>query len=575
MKRVDAESPSMLRTEGHTYGDETIQEGKRLLDAERECEGLIRRNTTESIIHAFNFGRLLFENVLQGGRGQRNGKTLLNYLKDVGYLERDAKSVPTTAYRYIHIYRGAGSVENIQRLKLSRNSYVVLGQTVRGDDFISAGLVPYLRECSVITDGQPDEEKMREIAEMVRASRRAVRFNPTLAELESARGRPIPWDRIGGMTVLGLQDSLLHGVKVDDSDSLSDTIWEMIRLDRALASATASDFRGCFTRWPTWLKGHGPSSDVASPKALIRRLDRQRRIHRIVQATPELETDLSGKILLGRSEDLLRRPEVFQPGTLGLVVTDPPYSREYYKAYRPENEVSHDMEETPSAQSLVVADVASTILSRGLHNPEGFAWVQFCPLSLVHVFVPPLLDAFYRVVGKDNTDYQLAVWDKMMTPKVSGITRFTPRLEGIICVSVGRPLRDTDENGGVIQMHLPLFACRPTKGRDDLFWKPKSLLREIIGMYMCAKPGSTDAAKQVVLDPFAGSGSTAVAAIELGMDFRLIESHPAQHELAVAEVRNARGLSNELRGEKYNQADDGLDPDDRPVIKESESTEGA
>ena len=272
MKRVDAESPSMLRTEGHTYGDETIQEGKRLLDAERECEGLIRRNTTESIIHAFNFGRLLFENVLQGGRGQRNGKTLLNYLKDVGYLERDAKSVPTTAYRYIHIYRGAGSVENIQRLKLSRNSYVVLGQTVRGDDFISAGLVPYLRECSVITDGQPDEEKMREIAEMVRASRRAVRFNPTLAELESARGRPIPWDRIGGMTVLGLQDSLLHGVKVDDSDSLSDTIWEMIRLDRALASATASDFRGCFTRWPTWLKGHGPSSDVASPKALIRRI---------------------------------------------------------------------------------------------------------------------------------------------------------------------------------------------------------------------------------------------------------------------------------------------------------------
>ena len=220
-----------------------------------------------------------------------------------------------------------------------------------------------------------------------------------------------------------------------------------------------------------------------------------------MQATPELETDLSGKILLGRSEDLLRRPEVFQPGTLGLVVTDPPYSREYYKAYRPENEVSHDMEETP------LRPVPGR-RGRGVHHPVsrasqsgGIRLGSVLPCLLVHVFVPPLLDAFYRVVGKDNTDYQLAVWDKMMTPKVSGITRFTPRLEGIICVSVGRPLRDTDENGGVIQMHLPLFACRPTKGRDDLFWKPKSLLREIIGMYMCAKPGSTDAAKQVVLIP--------------------------------------------------------------------------
>ena len=50
---------------------------------------------------------------------------------------------------------------------------------------------------------------------------------------------------------------------------------------------------------------------------------------------------------------------------------------------------------------------------------------------------------------------------------------------------------------------------------------------------------SKNAHEQVVLDIFAGAGSTGVAAIELGRDFRLIECHKSQYKLAKANVLDA------------------------------------
>lgn len=536
------------RASYEAYTDAMVAEGWQLLNTERTHNENSKKSSSEVLLSAFRFGRLVWEEVLRGCRGERNKKTLLNYLKDVGYLPVSADKVPTSVYNYKYIYIGAGSEDNVRSLGLSRDYYIALGQTVRGDDFISAGLVDHLRSNPVVTDGVPDDAKIKDVAAMISQSRKALQWNPRLKELEETRGAPFDWERLGTLPLGGLQDCLLHGLGGDvDRDTMKDTIWEMIRLEGALATATGQDFRGHVSRRPPWLERRlAPPSDAKStPKGLARRLDRQRRIHRLqssamnAKTEPIDDSDTKRRLFLGDARTELAAPGNFLPGSIDIVTTDPPYSELFYASWRPEGEVSHHMEDTPEAQAKLVAEVAEAILSNGLHRPEGFAWVQFCPMTLVHEFAPPLLKVFDKYIGRDHYDYQIAIWDKKTTPKVQGTARFTPQCEAILIVSVGRPFRDIDENGNPVQMHSPIFPCPPTKVRDDLFWKPVELLKTLIRLFTYGDDGSREASSQIVLDPFGGAGSTAVAAIELGRDYRIIESHEGQFELAKAEIEAA------------------------------------
>ena len=87
-----------------------------------------------------------------------------------------------------------------------------------------------------------------------------------------------------------------------------------------------------------------------------------------------------------------------------------------------------------------------------------------------------------------------------------------------------------------------IYSEMPPKVRAHPNEKPVNMMRHFIRLH--AKPG------QLVLDPFMGSGTTGVAAIEQGQRFIGIELDPEHFATAVERISNAnRNLQGQLFGE--------------------------
>ena len=57
-----------------------------------------------------------------------------------------------TAYGYLHLFRGAGSMENACNLEIPQKYWEVLGTDKWGDDIFSMGLVAWFREHPLLED---------------------------------------------------------------------------------------------------------------------------------------------------------------------------------------------------------------------------------------------------------------------------------------------------------------------------------------------------------------------------------------------------------------------------------------
>lgn len=91
-----------------------------------------------------------------------------------------------------------------------------------------------------------------------------------------------------------------------------------------------------------------------------------------------------------------------------------------------------------------------------------------------------------------------------------------------------------------------VIACAPARGEeralsDHPSLKPQRFLRQVVRAVVPLGQG-------VVLDPFAGSGSTLAAATHLGLTAIGIERDPAYHAAAVAGIPRLRALRVELPG---------------------------
>ena len=135
-------------------------------------------------------------------------------------------------------------------------------------------------------------------------------------------------------------------------------------------------------------------------------------------------------------------------------------------------------------------------------------------------------------------DYQVLVWDKGVPARVGGTDTFGSQAEAILYVNVGRPLPVEDANGSKI--FSPIFKVQQPKTGGGLDpWKPVELLRQILWLSMYGSDKSKAAAKQRVLDPFAGRGSTGIAAMGLRGLYTLIEIDEDQHKIAKANLLEA------------------------------------
>ena len=207
-------------------------------------------------------------------------------------------------------------------------------------------------------------------------------------------------------------------------------------------------------------------------------------------------------IELGDFRDIL---EMLDPGSGDLVLTDPPYtiSRETGFAKLGGNSikrfaVSMDFGEWDHAP--IDLDILSNSIYRVLRN-GGTAIVWYDIWKLSHL-AEALAKAGFKML-------RLLVWQKTNPVPLNMKSTYLSNSREIAVVGVkrGKPTFNKEYHNGVYPKPIP----RHNGNRIHPTQKPLDLFAELIGVH--SHPDD------LVIDPFLGSGTTAVAAVESGRRF--------------------------------------------------------
>lgn len=228
------------------------------------------------------------------------------------------------------------------------------------------------------------------------------------------------------------------------------------------------------------------------------------------------------RLILGDCLEAMDRLEA-----IDAVITDPPYcsgsvsesSRTAAKGQglRSENITKLGWFVGDNMGTAGLASLLRSMAFRALHilNPEG-SLLAFCDWRMVPNLAPAIESAGLR--------YQnMVVWDKGAMGLGMG---FRAQHEIILHYTAGSPKYHDLGTSNVIR------SSRVTANdREHQTQKPVDLMASLVRVV--TPPGAT------VLDPFMGSGSTGVAAVQEGRAFIGIERDPAHFETACQRIREA------------------------------------
>jgi DNA modification methylase len=221
----------------------------------------------------------------------------------------------------------------------------------------------------------------------------------------------------------------------------------------------------------------------------------------------------SATLYLGRAEDIL---PTFETESFDLVLTDPPYGGGYQSNFRTASFAPLD-NDTATDRPLISIVLTECVRLVGQKRH-------------LYVFGPDDVMAGLKV--SDTTEL---VWDKGKIGMGDLSSTWGPAHEPItFCISCHRHAGKTGDPALAVRLRKgTVLRFNPPTGRKVRHpsEKPVPLLRELIES--SSKQGET------VLDPFGGSGSTAVAAILAGRKAVLIESDQRWFDLACERVEQA------------------------------------
>lgn len=206
------------------------------------------------------------------------------------------------------------------------------------------------------------------------------------------------------------------------------------------------------------------------------------------------------------------------PRSFDHAITDPPYDARTHK-----NAVTGAAGASERGVSFAaIADHAVTARAL-LHHARRWA-IAFCTLEDIASYVRGAGDAWVRA----------GVWDRIApTPQLTG-DRPGVAVDGI-AIMHGRDVSKRWNRGG----GAGIWRCRPATGDarpDHPTPKPEALMCALLEDF--SDPGD------VILDPYAGSGTTGVAALRLGRRVVLVERDAAYARLCVERMAaEERGLS--------------------------------
>ena len=199
-------------------------------------------------------------------------------------------------------------------------------------------------------------------------------------------------------------------------------------------------------------------------------------------------------------------------GSVRAVITDPPYGMEYRSNHRPD---AAKFDKIVGDEGVPVEWMREC---RRLIRPDG-CLLTFCHWKTAEAFRQALQGAGWTVTNQ-------AVWDRGWDG-MGDLGRMMGPIYDLIWFCAEPGFRWPNKRPSALFRHMRLSGTvlqHPTQ-------KPLALMKELVG-YLTA-PGDT------VLDPYAGSGSTGVAAVQMGRRFLGCEVVEDYWRLADTRLRRA------------------------------------
>jgi hypothetical protein len=213
-------------------------------------------------------------------------------------------------------------------------------------------------------------------------------------------------------------------------------------------------------------------------------------------------------------------------GTLGgvdHVITDPPYGEHVHSKPWQSKMLTGGKNRASSRHAGIDFDPLTAELRKAVSLEAARLarrWVLvFCDTEGIHGWQTDLGGAGLDLV-------RVCFWEKVdSSPQFTG-DRPASGVESFVCVHP--PGRKKWNGGG--RRNLFSFPVNAERGgKEHPTTKPIALMLELVSLF--TDPGET------ILDPFAGSGSTGVAALRLGRKFCGIEKGPKYFQLACDRLR--------------------------------------
>jgi len=516
------------------FSKETVKRAKALLKEEATHNQRSKEALIKSTICAYRIGKLIQTEVIT-----KYGKDSMGaFAKQIGVTAQ-------TARNYHYLARGLANEKLIRKFHfLNRDYFRCLGRMIEWNVDLPGNYLhycllryPVMKEMKDTGRRKPDVDQISEISRLLKETRRILKEDLNIY-YAFKKSNYMNFYRDDDRDKFKVQP------KTEDKNIADDGWNECAILFYEVAKMVGPDWESVQKRFKHVTKKRKTKESARHTKQIskgdtAKKILYEKKRQKLITSTAKtsskselLTTD--AKVFKGKSQEVLKDKTKFPERSVDVVITDPPYSDEYYDPWRDDNKVTHHAEKTTKEQAKLVGDIANTLVKRRIIKKQ-FTWFNFCPIDLVHEFLPAILKAF----KDEKFIYQVLVWDKQRTPKVGGHSFFGRQAEAIIYVSVNRPLGTLEKNGKTRYLHSNIFSSRVgNQAGKNYSWKPVELLEELIKLSAYDTKGK-EAQNQVILDVFAGSGSTGVASINCNRDFRLIESHPEQYKLAKASVLKA------------------------------------
>lgn len=225
--------------------------------------------------------------------------------------------------------------------------------------------------------------------------------------------------------------------------------------------------------------------------------------------------ELSQFVLEGDSTSLIC---TIATSSIDCIITDPPYG-----VGNDSENLSHrtakEFDDSPEAAMALLRSIGPEL--RRVLKPDGHLWAFYG----VGLWEPTL--AIWRLSGFDISDV-IAIWHKSggATGTVNWDYDLAPDWEPIL-LAHNRTRRLSTKHGAVFTYPPDLGSSRVHPNQ-----KPLALIKELITL--STRPGD------VILDPFAGSGTVAVAAKELGRQYIVMELDTRYVQIIKERLINAK-----------------------------------